>query len=373
MVLTAISPPSVAFCSRYTEMIVPSPRILSHDEWENMGQKHTVASILRMSPAISETMALCWLRNTSEASLVHWQHEKACYDYFRIRKFYMQDSVCYQFHLKETAKLDVSKVAHSIYFGNSMYAIYLNKTFNRSHLVTPIIFDGRGPFISRLFAPVLLRTTNPGIESDVLFNYLTLTYSWSVYQLLGYPYATKCIKGGGSARCIRNCFIDGYRDRLGKIPFTEIVFEDDNFTDFHHVTYSDLKNEDVWRVIEKIEEDCRRQCAASGCYHSIMTTIAEIKTIPSDEYIAILVTLPQRETTSIVHEPRINLIEFLLMLLNSFGTWLGLSILSFNTFGRQRKKKQVRRQLRKLLAKVNKIVKSGNRVGVHGEWTLSTS
>lgn len=347
---------------------------MSNDDWENMGRDHTVAEVLRMTPAVSETIDKCLVRNTSNPSLYHTKSEEDCYHHFRVRKFYMQEYVCYQFHHRGETKMNVAEITRSFFRGGSLYEIHLNQTFSRSHIVMPIIFDGRGPFISRIFASKLLRTASSSNYNRIeYFNYLSITYSWHIFTLLEYPYTTNCVPGGGSARCIRSCLTDFYCKRLNRLPFTEIVFEDENFTNFHHVTFNDVRNESIWRVMQSIEKECKGMCNLSGCRHSVLTTIPYVQKIPGGN-IAIVVSLPQTAATSVFHEPRLSLIQFLPMLLNCFGIWLGLSFMSFNPFGRKRKKKrEAKERLPTLIRTIRRMLQKGNKVGTHGEWVLSRS
>ena len=93
------------------------------------------------------------------------------------------------------------------------------------------------------------------------------------------------------------------------------------------MTYFDFKDKNRYNIYSRYIEECKAMCPDSECLKElVITNIGRSALGPLNFYQAL-----SDNPSFVVHsDPKVNLPDFLTLVMSCFGTWFGLSILSFN-------------------------------------------
>lgn len=347
--------PHLAVCARYSELVVQDPVPLTDDSIYRIAKKETVADLFRMSPSPEESLVGCATRSTDNPYLMQWKSQKECLMQFEVRKFYMQESMCYQFRWRKESYANHDQVAHSIHYGGVFYILSLSQSMDRVYHMRPILFTSNSPIGSRMYGETVVRRASESMSSETYSNLYEITYAYTEFQMLEYPYDTMCIKTNGTNNCVRNCVIDQVFRKLKKLPFTEIIYEDDPRTKVHHLNQDDLNNKTTYKTYKAIQELCGHRCRGNSCKYSRASSKTNSELRPEHTNIRLVVMIPDTSTTTIIHEARMYPVEFVVILLSCFGIWFGLSVIALNPFD-----DRLRRRLCSLIKHTIKSFSKGN-------------
>ena len=87
-------------------------------------------------------MEKCFQRDPGNIHTVTNQFGSGCMSLFDVRKFHMQEYMCYRIRARDKTPVSFTRVAHSLFFGNTFYLIVLNPVFNRAYAIMPIVYNG---------------------------------------------------------------------------------------------------------------------------------------------------------------------------------------------------------------------------------------
>lgn len=206
-------------------------------------------------------MEKCFQRNSDSPHTFTNRFGQDCMEMFDIIKFYTQEYICYRIDLKDSRAISFSRVAHSLFFGNTFYSLVLNPIFNNAYAIMPIVYHGDMPLVSRQYAPTIIRLSDYGVSNaSVISNMYYMRYSWMEFRLRPFPYDTDCDPHVNQAKCLQACITHGIREATGKMPFTEIIVE---AVDLKHLSYPDLYS--MQENITSVENDCATKCRKRTC------------------------------------------------------------------------------------------------------------
>ena len=324
--------PNIAICSRYIDTTSESPVTRSFEEHRAFAREHTLADLFSLSPDARDALSECRIRSREVPYLMHWHPATTCHQLFNVTRFVMQEQLCYQFSWRQPQVIFQGRVAHSILNGGDFYSLSLCHSLNRFFLVKPILFTGLAPFSSRYLAPGITRRSSESLASVPYSNLYSLQYELFEFELLPPPYDTECIPFFGHYSCTRRCMIERTMDRFGKLPFSEIIYEDDERTRFHQLDPEDMAQGNNSRDYDLIVEDCGRRCRRFPCRYSELATHATVQLRTSHSNMRFVVRGPASAITRVTHEARLYPVEFIVLLLSCFGIWCGLSLTSLDPF-----------------------------------------
>src|SRR5205807_2076833 len=114
-------------------------------------------------------------------------------------------------------------IAHGLSFPMTLFEVSM-KFFKDVQIIKPITYPSSGaglPTTSRTFARTIPRVN----QSNVFL----LNWKMSEIYLLKAPYDTSCVPSSSRSKsnCTTECLVKDMIDRLDRIPFTEIITEDD--------------------------------------------------------------------------------------------------------------------------------------------------
>lgn len=354
--------PNLALCSRYTELASRDPLALKFQALKELGKEMKIADLFNNSPSANESMIGCATRPADNPYLMVWKSREECLTEFNIIRFYMQEYMCYEFRWRKETLVDNDKVAHSLRYGGVFYIISLSDTMNRIFHLRPILFTADHPTGSRMYGQVITRRAAEPMSSKTFSNLYEVTYAYTEFQLLKFPYDTMCIITGGTNDCERHCVIDHVYRQTNKLPFSEIIYENDRRTKTYHLNHDDLNNKTTYTAYKKILKECGRRCRGRSCNYGKVNSRTNSEPLPDHTNIRIFVMIPDTTKTKIIHEPAMYPVEFVVLILSCFGIWFGVSVIALNPFdSRQSRVPAFVKQMIKKLMKRDQ--RTGARVG----------
>lgn len=129
------------------------------------------------------------------------------------------------------------------------------------------------------------------------------------------------------------CLVDKVLKKLGKLPFSTLIAEDDfdNDTINHNIiTAQELHNDTIRTTLRTVERECSRTCPSHGCDSSIMVTELLLTGETADNSIQFRVNLPNFASFYVQYLPFMILNEYLIYVMSCLGTWLGVSVIELN-------------------------------------------
>jgi hypothetical protein len=341
--------PGVAFCSRYLDIIDTKAlkrnfniNIRRTDKYQEIVEemtKVTVKQILYYTPPINDSIISCSIRDIDDYMVIDPPKE-TCQHSFDTFKFYMQEFVCYQYQFKKSHPKSVfffSRISNSLNYKNVIYKLVLSEEFSNSSRIMLILFnvsmdDFPFPSESRNWAPITERLND--FEASVMkSNMYSLSYSVNEFQKLPPPYDTDCNEKNTHSQCFMECLNENLK-AINRTSFSEITHQ---LIDLKHVNERDLQDKRTREFIKTSEESCREVCKRSDCIfdftatnlHEVTDVMRRGSSHPTSN-IVIQIKIPNFPKESVIHAPKLSLLEFLVYLLNCIGIYFGICVLSLN-------------------------------------------
>lgn len=334
-----IDPPLISVCTLVGEIIDVENAVKSKLKFDHVWQFHadvfnniTLRQMFEMTPTADDVLINCGARLPGRY-VFQLFGRSMCYNIFRMKRYFMQERICYMADLNTTDKYNFAQVSQAAMFSGAAYVLGLNTTlFDRATFVWNIVHPAGVPHTSRYSAGDIRRKVRDSKDSEN--TYFRYTYSEFVYKLLPLPYETACGTNQGLSgfECRQQCMNKGLLERIGSLP-TSWIIEEDSAIDLNQklLTAQDLAtNETKLNEYLTVESECNKKCPNPECEYSLYHT--ELWSLENREQaiIGIRVMLPLFPTTSITYVPKYELNDFLLLLLSCMGTWLGISLFDFN-------------------------------------------
>ena len=331
--------PHLAVCTHFTALFLKDPAPMTIEQLTNMSKQYTVADLFINSPAAHDSLAGCAIRSHTNPYLMQWMMKEECLTVFEIRRFYMQEYLCYQYRWRKETYIVNEQVSHSLLYRNVLYILSLSERMSRMYIVLPILFPDDNPTWSRMLAPKVMRRGSELMSSETVSNMYEITYTHFEFHLLPLPYRTRCIAFKGTYDCASQCLINHMVKQFDKLPFSELIFESDPRANRHHFNQEDLSNKTARAALQKAVRSCEGRCHSDGCVSSKYSSRINSELRPEHKNIRFFVMIPDMPATKIFHEPKIYPVEFVVILLSCFGTWYGMSVIAFNPFDLRMRRK----------------------------------
>jgi hypothetical protein len=212
-----------------------------------------------------------------------------------------------------------------------MFGVRFSRSFSPSDKIHIIIHYGQFPWFSSNYASITTRLTD-FYKMTFKNNKYYVSYLWNKHYLLPAPYDTNCslIPISESAECKKFCMIDQLI-RINKVPFSEFISDP---IDLPHVNYYDLNDSRTRDFVIQAEMMCSSRCDRNPCYTDITSTVmdANSELEIKDQLITIWSRIPMSPVISVHSSAALSLIEYLVYIGGCCGTWIGISVLSFDPF-----------------------------------------
>lgn len=298
-------------------------------------QTVTIKDIFDFTPQVDDKLFLeCQARVPGDYEYFKMLGE-GCFEFFNVTTFYLQEYLCYRFHYKgaENKTFNYGKLAYSLGHPGMIFSVSFDlDTFKSVDQLKAVVHSYKAlPFKSSAFSPTFGRNYNAS-TGTAEFNSFGLTYSILTNRRLPAPYTTNCIDyvllGYTSSNdCIKQCLTNKTLDSFQKLPFSTIVPE---ALDYKHITSADITNDTFSRLLNKFESDCRINCIQDDCEEGY--TITRVTIEPAEDRLTFTVNVPREPSFTITFHAKLSITEYLIYIFSCFGTWFGISLISFNPF-----------------------------------------
>lgn len=292
----------------------------------------TIKQFFNYTPKTNDLFESCFVRRPGSYFFDIYKGAD-CYDLFSISRFFIQEFICYRFHIHKYVN-DTFRYANigysQTYTGVFYYVTLSEKAFKKANLIKFTVNSNdpsNYPDTSIAYSSVVIRYYNESTEKAD-FNHFNVNY----YQIETYrlpdPYPTQCIDydevGFTSQRdCFTKCFTNYTLKYYNKVPFSVIIHEK---MDFKHLGFDDVANETSSKFLEELEDDCELTCKWKDCHFAKTITSVELDPFPS---IRFQLKIPREPTFVVTYIPKIHLSEIIIYILSLLGTWFGFSVLSY--------------------------------------------
>jgi hypothetical protein len=234
--------------------------------------------------------------------------------------------MCYKIREKSDRKISRISVYQSKHYTFKIYEFAFNQQFAHLELVNPIIwYNSDLPYVSKQFAkPVVFLKTNS--SGTPLTNMLYVSPVDTEVTLLEAPYDTKCIKSSLNPHAnFRKCLIDEYV-RIQLVPGYDMIEFPYKFVPVSNREYS---NRTTLKILNDIYTDCHKRYMFINCHETFTQTFVDVVKAFNKTF-AVAAMLSSQTETSTKAQPAMSFVDYFSFMCGCFGTWFGLSFLSFD-------------------------------------------
>lgn len=291
----------------------------------------------------SKIVSSCRIRNFSAPYwTVELLDEDKCKDEFEVTKYYLDLQMCYGISpiRHPSRKYRLSNIKMAGINPGVLYSIIPHSILKNFVSIELILFFGDFPYLSKEFAASSLRTLGPKLQ--------VLTYDSYRYSLLPPPYDTMCVDEHIPQP---ECYMRGLKN-INRLPWGGLFTEP---LPRKLLSYSDLKNETINKLLLRLERKCNRIKVILSCKGSYTQTFISRPLDRTDFDIEFIVQATRYPIIKRRWIARVTLYEFYFQTLCCLNFWLGFTFVASNPircFAR-RKWHRVKCSLVKHLAQIN--------------------
>ena len=303
----------------------------------------TINQIFEYTPNIDTLWARCLSRKIQDYEIIQTNGTE-CNEVFRVRKFYTQEYMCYNFHQikSEHAQYRFKNIAFSLSYPRVFYGIVLksNGTLSYADFSKAVIHDSRGlPVDSVALTPGFYREWDKETQRGLFSKFQAIYYLLKKF-LLPPPYVSNCRDYDGDnlsngKNCADLCVNMSTVKLFNKVPFSTLQVYP---IKLKHVNTEDIANETFSEIVEEIVKNCSRACAQPDCKDSYTFSqiLKEEGSEGNDTELEYMIEAPSRPSFIVTHRPLMPFADYLVYVLSCFGTWFGLSAMSLNPFSKKK-------------------------------------
>ena len=153
----------------------------------------------------------------------------------------------------------------------------------------------------------------------------TLGYPYDKYSCDSYP--------NQYFNCFANCIKEMTINKLKRVPYSVFIDEPLNLK---MISYLMVQNKTFSKLISSISSKCKKQCPTHSCLYSYCMTMARTTTsmdsVTKEKGSTIRVETTGQPNVFVNYHPSLPLLDFIIYILSSLGTWFGLVIISCDPF-----------------------------------------
>lgn len=302
---------------KYRKVVLTDPK--NRKTWTDI---LTIGDIFEYTPDSDITQ--CLYRDPTGHSIISSRMGEC--NFFNVEKYVFQQFICYRVTPKEQIKVDFEFIPNSLNYERLLYQIrYVGRLANATKM-RPTITGYNYPFISRLYASGYFKNS----DED-----MTLHISCQRFEnsFLGYPYDKFVCEQheNGYYDCFDSCMKKFTMTTLDRLPYA-------TFHTMPHdsklISYSMLKNKTIRHLLTDWWKKCVIHCPMFSCSYSYCVTIGYSDTHTrvkrTERGSKIRVESPTHPNIYINYFPSVPLLDCIIYILSSLGTWFGLVIISCN-------------------------------------------
>ncbi|KAI1304240.1 hypothetical protein HDE_01908 [Halotydeus destructor] len=340
--------------------------IASFEEKNPFDDTFTISELLKYTPSAESMIDGCVIRKPGPLGFDELNRTK-CYERFKLEKYYKFSFMCYKAYLSpETNDVmhDFNDIAYSQVYPGMYYSLILNDQWSRLVGNAKVIsYEERHGDKSFAVAPIVDRH----LEDDCTkHNFIWVSHSKIRYHRLPPPYDSKCrdyvADGLGNAvGCINACMYKRSLEHLDRIWYAS---RSRYPIDKRPLSFLDVKHNGTKRaILKKLDRECKGKCQQTEC--NITWSLTRAIVAPFSKGLTIQVMISVEASFAIDLQPKLMFGSYLIYLMSVFGSWFGLSVLSFNPI-------KLFSQVVPMVAKPSHpYMYRSHSVAIRGYWTFS--
>lgn len=305
----------------------------------NDESKLTLKQIFDYTPKAEDIIDSCMFRPDDFDIEIH--EKDYCTQKFRVNRYFTQEMICYNISEINDKPIRRRAATLSSFYSHRIYEIIFGKMFETANVVHVISYLEGDPIISREFAAINLDLFFQGVKRT---NFLLYASSDYYVRSLEPPYETKCQHREWMERfdCYHECIMKKLSGKYSRAPTWEIFREHPRYYDLKPLSVLELRNKSLRAEVIQVNDWCYNRCLFTPCFYVFTKTATKVGR-RSNAVLGIAYVTPNDPDTEITVVPVMVFIDFFTYICSCFGTWFGLSFMSFKGCRRMflRKKKQI--------------------------------
>lgn len=270
----------------------------------------------------------CLIRDDTGYNVIY-SNDHVCEEYFNIKKYIVQQYLCYVISTKEDRYVSFDTVEKSLDLERLIYQIKISGISALYRKIRPTITTWRYPLVEWSYAPAYYKSANENLAIKLSCQNITT-------HLLGYPYDKFACNTNDIDyfQCIDSCIEEQTYRNFDRLPYTSFYGSSYEKLHMKRISHSMITNKTITKMIEKIRSDCSISCPIYTCDYSYCLMIGS-----ADTFVAVYgdiasstlrVESPGMPYFSITAVPLVPLLDFIIYVFSSLGTWFGFVIISCN-------------------------------------------
>ncbi|KAI1279574.1 hypothetical protein HDE_14075 [Halotydeus destructor] len=328
-------PPDASICLRYSHLFDFERYNLEHPSARlnisslELQEAVTVKQIFDYTPSTGNLFPRCFIRYPGDFKVTKIDPEQ-CDEKIHVVKYITQAFMCYRLNIVLTGymnrKYDYAQVTRSLEYPGSIYNVKLNIT---AGLMKMALHGWRSqPLYSIMFCPYLSLKFDGKVTNEMF----SLTGSSIKIVSLPPPYDTRCRDYSphysSQTKCEFACIRNLTMLKLDKTSYE--IFEMEATLEKKIVSVSDLYNETTAKTLTEISTACNEKCRYSDCVNEFTLTRVMRSPVLDVRYNYIFVEMSREPSLQITFKAVMALLDFVIYILSSAGTWLGISVFTLN-------------------------------------------
>lgn len=255
---------------------------------------------------------------------------KSCADFFDLKKYIVQQYVCYVVKAKNGSSLRFETVSKSLDVDRMIYEIKINASLRHFRKILPTITNMRFPMIENSYASAYYKRSDENIA--IKLSCQNITMHW-----LGYPYDKFRFSSEREKdfyQCRDDCIQTDLLNRFDRLPFTSYYNSSFDKLNKKLFSHSMVGNQSTSKLMGEIFYRCANSCPIFACDYSYCLMIgnqdSSVALHGEDVSSSIRVESPGYPYFFITCVPQVPLLDSIIYVLSSLGTWFGLVIISCN-------------------------------------------
>jgi hypothetical protein len=344
----------IALCVRYNDILdieslkrdtgVSILRLSGNESLEAAVEndaKLTISMIFNYTPSCNDLMKGCLYRSDNY-DLREAESSEECTARFKIKRFLTQERMCYHISDIKSIAMHRDYISLSTYSPFVLYSIHFKQQLAHADMVSVIAFRGKLPLLSRAYASPPDSLYSDGVKQS---NQVAVTPSDTIIKSLEWPYVSNCIDVTDWA--MYQCEFDCLREKMSKykrLPAWHLILEQfltdhPEAVDYKLNSLADARNETINEPLKRDSRSCSDICfSRNPCNFVFTRTEARVSKLGSSPLIVKSMAPPDPDVIA-TDIPRMTFIDFFSFIASCFGTWFGVSFLSFDRLIRQRAKR----------------------------------
>ena len=217
--------------------------------WNEFYSAVTISEIFQDTP--NATIRSCKYRDTIGHTLLSASGEE-CSNIFGIRKYVLQQYICYQFIDKRKLPYMFTFIHTSLYGERLMYEIRFNEILRRSSKIRMTLSTYGLPVISRNYAVSMFKRSNKDIILQLSCDNISISR-------LGYPYDPFFCADNESLYydCVSECTEKNSLTTLGRLPYSSFYTKLINHTIINNEM---ARSEVIAKLLALWYDECSNSC-----------------------------------------------------------------------------------------------------------------